>query len=70
MQNGFNGKLRDEKLNDTLFSSLHQARAELAKWRNDYNYPHPHSLLGWLTTIRVRESRNVCASKGYGRCVN
>ena len=34
MQNGFiesfNGKLRDEKLNDTLFSTLHQARVELA----------------------------------------
>ena len=26
----FNGKLRDEKLNDILFSTLHQARAELA----------------------------------------
>jgi putative transposase len=52
-QNGFiesfNGKLRDEKLNDTLFSSLHQARVELATWRNDYNHHRPHSGLGWLT---------------------
>jgi Integrase core domain len=42
MQNGFiesfNGKLRDEKLNDILFSSLRQARVELATWRNDYNH--------------------------------
>jgi putative transposase len=45
----FNGKLRDEKLNDTLFSTLHQARVELAKWRNDYNHHRPHSGLGWLT---------------------
>ena len=53
MQNGFiesfNGKLRDEKLNDTLFSTLHQARVELVTWRNDYNNHRPHSGLGWLT---------------------
>ncbi len=49
MQNGFiesfNGKLRDEKLNDTLFSTLHQARVELSKWRNGYNHHRPHSSL-------------------------
>lgn len=53
MQNGFiesfNGKLRDEKLNDTLFTTLHQARVELATWRNDYNHRRPHSGLDWLT---------------------
>jgi len=53
MQNGFvesfNGRLRDEKLNETLFSSLAQARIELAVWRNDYNQNRPHSGLGWLT---------------------
>ena len=52
-QNGFiesfNGKFRDEKLNDTLFSSLHQARIELAAWKQDYNHHRPHSGLGWLT---------------------
>lgn len=53
MQNGyiesFNGKLRDEKLNETLFTTLHQVRVELAQWRNDYNHHRPHSGLGWLT---------------------
>lgn len=29
----FNGKLRDKCLNETLFTSLAQARAELADWR-------------------------------------
>lgn len=52
-QNGliesFNGRLRDELLNETLFSSLAQARAELAIWRTDYNGSRPHSKLGWLT---------------------
>jgi putative transposase len=50
MQNGyidsFNGKLRDEKLNETLFMTLHQVRVELARWRNDYNHHRPHSGLG------------------------
>ena len=53
MQNGFiesfNGRLRDEKLNETLFTTLHQVRVELAQWRNDYNHHRPHSGLGWLT---------------------
>ena len=60
MQNGFiesfNGKLRDEKLNDTLFSTLHQARVELASWRNDYNTNRPHSGLGWLTPSEFAKS--------------
>ena len=59
-QNGFiesfNGKFRDEKLNDTLFSSLHQARVELATWRNDYNHHRPHSRLGWLTPSEFAKS--------------
>jgi len=33
----FNGRLRDEFLNDTLFSSLPHARSALSNWRSDYN---------------------------------
>jgi putative transposase len=59
-QNGFiesfNGKFRDEKLNDTLFSSLHQARVELATWKDDYNHHRPHSGLGWLTPSEFAKS--------------
>jgi putative transposase len=47
----FNGRLRDEFLNETLFSSLGQARAELEAWRRDYNTERPHSALGNLTPI-------------------
>ena len=32
----FNGRLRDELLNETLFSSLPHARVALAEWRLDY----------------------------------
>ena len=45
----FNGRLRDELLNEVLFISLAHARAELATWQADYNTQRPHSQLGWLT---------------------
>jgi putative transposase len=44
----FNGRLRDEFLNETLFGSLAHARAALADWRNDYNLVRPHSSIGNL----------------------
>jgi putative transposase len=47
MQNGyiesFNGKFRDECLNEHWFETLQQARAEIAIWRQDYNEVRPHS---------------------------
>ena len=53
MQNAFiesfNGRLRDELLNETLFSTLSQARAALSIWPADYNGSRPHSGLGWQT---------------------
>jgi len=44
----FNGRLRDELLNETLFTSLAHARAALADWRQDYNTIRPHSGVGNL----------------------
>jgi putative transposase len=40
---GFNGRLRDECLNETLFTSLAHVRAVLARWQADYNHVRPHS---------------------------
>jgi putative transposase len=45
----FNGRLRDECLNETLFSSLRDARYKLSRWRKDYNRVRPHSALGNLS---------------------
>lgn len=42
----FNGRLRDELLNETLFSSLDHAREALADWKDDYNTVRPHSAIG------------------------
>ncbi len=47
MQNGyiesFNGKFRDECLNEQWFETLQQARTAIAAWRQDYNEVRPHS---------------------------
>ena len=45
----FNGRLRDELLNETLFSSLAHARSALTAWQEDYNRARPHSALGNLS---------------------
>jgi Integrase core domain len=49
MQNGFvesfNGRLRDECLNEHLFANLKDARAIIEEWRTDYNTNRPHSSL-------------------------
>lgn len=73
-QNGFiesfNGRLRDELLNETLFRSLPHARAVLEAWRRDYNEERPHSKLGWLTprdfarTITETTGRNAALTNG------
>ena len=52
----FNGRLRDELLNETLFSSLPQARVLLASWRRDYDENRPHSPLGWRTPTEFAET--------------
>lgn len=53
MQNGFvesfNGRLRDECLNETLFSTIVGARAAIQLWKEDYNHRRPHSALGNIT---------------------
>ena len=50
MQNGyvesFNGKLRDECLNEHWFAGLEEARRIVEAWRCDYNQQRPHSALG------------------------
>jgi transposase InsO family protein len=53
MQNGyvesFNGKMRDELLNESLFLGLAHAREAIAVWVADYNTARPHSSLSYQT---------------------
>lgn len=45
----FNGRFRDECLNQHWFTSLAQARRIVEAWQLDYNGNRPHSSLGSLT---------------------
>lgn len=45
----FNGRLRDECLNENWFLTLEHARRITEEWRIDYNNARPHSSLGNLT---------------------
>jgi transposase InsO family protein len=45
----FNGKFRDECLNEKWFLTLQQAREKIGMWRRDYNQARPHSALGYQT---------------------
>jgi putative transposase len=47
----FNGRLRDELLNETLFTSLSHAREALSIWREDYNTVRPHSALANMPPV-------------------
>ena len=51
----FNGKFRDECLNEHWFTSLAHARDVIEGWRKDYNEARPHKLAG------ERHSGGVCA---------
>jgi transposase InsO family protein len=52
MQNGFcesfNGRMRDELLNESLFFGLDHARSRISAWADDYNERRPHSSLGYV----------------------
>jgi putative transposase len=62
----FNGRLRDELLNEEVFDTLDGARKALAHWRHDYNHVRPHSSLGGLTPAAARAGRSG-PTKGIAR---
>jgi len=62
----FNGKLRDELLNETIFVSLDDARHALADWKNDYNLVRPHSAIGNIAPFEFAQL-NDPQSNGTGR---
>jgi putative transposase len=51
----FNGRLRDECLNQHWFVSLRDARERIRDWRIDYNTERPHSALGNLPPAQYAE---------------
>jgi putative transposase len=69
MENGymesFNGKFRDECLNENWFLDLADARQKIEEWRCDYNQERPHSALGYLTPAEFVQRS--AASSGCAR---
>jgi putative transposase len=67
-QNGFtesfNGKLRDECLNEQVFSSLAEARRIIECWRIDYNTARPHSSLDYQKLSFLRLVAELGAKEG------
>ena len=59
MENGyvesFNGRFRDECLNENWFSSLADAREKIEQWRQDYNQARPHSSLQYRTPMEFAQ---------------
>jgi putative transposase len=53
----FNGRFRDECLNDHWFLTLEHARVVIASWRRDYNETRPHSALGYRTPAEFAAQR-------------
>src|SRR3954469_23018028 len=66
MQNGyiesFNGRMRDELLNESLFFGLDHARSAILEWAEDYNTTRPHSSLGYQTPAAFAA---IIAATGY-----
>jgi len=68
MQNGFvesfNGRLRDECLNEHLFANLSEARQIIEDWRIDYNTTRPHTSLNG-TEFANRSNRGENQNRVY-----
>lgn len=45
----FNGKFRNECLNQHWFLNLKDAMCKVEEWREDYNHNRPHSSIGYKT---------------------
>ena len=61
-QNGFvesfNGRFRDECLNEHLFTTLAVARRIIEAWKIDYNHTRPHTSLNGLTPAAFADRPN------------
>jgi len=69
MQNGyvesFNGRMRDELLNESLFFGMAHARAAIAEWVEDYNEARPHSSLTYQTPAAFAAELTATGPRGH-----
>ena len=55
----FNGRARDELLNEELFHDETDANAKAVRWRYEYNFERPHGVLGVPPALRARDLRKM-----------
>ena len=71
MQNGlldsFNGRMRDELLNETMFRNLVHARVVISAWATDYNTERPHSALGYETPANYARTLTTAIARTTAR---
>lgn len=74
MQNGhcesFNGRFRDECLNEHWFLNLEDARKIIEEWRVDYNNKRPHSSLNNMTPKEFAELKKITPAGGRENTVS
>lgn len=74
MQNAFiesfNGRLRDELLNEEACNSLADAKRKFARWRYDYNTVRPHSALQGFTPTGARRAHELWDGSAHGAFAN
>lgn len=67
MENGFtesfNGRMRDEFLNQNIFSTLAEAQHLAAEWLQDYNHVRPHSSLKYLTPMEFLKRQEAAVAR-------
>jgi len=54
----FNGRFRDECLNEHWFVSMRHAKRLIEEWRIEYNTERPHSSLGYLTPVQFARAHD------------
>ena len=59
MVESFNGRLRQECLNEHWFMSLDDAQSKIEAWRGHYNETRPHSALNWMSPNEFARSSPV-----------
>ena len=64
----FNGRLRQECLNENWFLSLEDAREKVEVWRKEYNRWRPHSALGNLSPVEFAETREMVQNPEKSLC--
>jgi putative transposase len=57
----FNGRVRQECLNESWFLSLEDARSKVEAWRDEYNNERPHSALGQQAPALFAQARQAGA---------